>query len=136
MKVSLARLIIKVERMALVIENSRVDPFELDPRFHELREGILELDSRFSGHRSKKEPGEKALPTIGNRLAAVARGVDHSTYGPTATHLESMEIATREMAEVRVELESYQNDLSELVRELIESGAPWIEGAPLPSLVD
>jgi hypothetical protein len=136
MKLSLARLIIKVERMARVIENSRVDLFELDPRFHELRKSILELDSRFSGHRSKKEPGEKAPPTIGDRLASVARGVDHSTYGPTATHHESLEVATSEMAELRAQLESYQGQVSELVRELIEAGAPWIEGEPLSSLGD
>ena len=64
----------------------------------------------------------------------MARGVDHSTYGPTGTHLKSLEIAVIEMAEIREQLESYQNELSQLVRELIEAGAPWIEGEPLSSL--
>ena len=66
----------------------------------------------------------------------MARGVDHSTYGPTATHLENMEIVTSDMAALRAQLESYQDELSELVRELIEAGAPWIEGEPLSSLGD
>jgi photosystem II stability/assembly factor-like uncharacterized protein len=132
MAVTLARLKTKVGRMAGVIEHSRTDPLEIDPRFHELRAGILELDGRFAGHRSKGELGEKAAPTVGDRLFAVSRGVGQSTYGPTPTHLESLEIAGTEMAALREELERHQTGLSELIRELLASGAPWIEGEPLP----
>jgi photosystem II stability/assembly factor-like uncharacterized protein len=132
MTVTLTRLKTKVERMDRVIEHSRTDLLEIDPRFHELRVGVLELEGRFAGHRSKSEPGEKAAPTVGDRLFAVARGVNHSTYGPTATHLRSLETATSEMAVLRGELERYQAEVSELVRQLIAAGAPWIEGEPLP----
>ena len=62
----------------------------------------------------------------------MARGVGYSTYGPTASHRASLEIATTEMAGLREELERHQAELSELVRELIAAGAPWIEGEPLP----
>ena len=136
MSVSLSRLTTKVERMAVVIENSHSDVLELDPRFYQLRRNILALDSRFGGHRSKQEPGEKAPPTVGERLESVARGVSQSTYGPTATHLASMEIAEAEMEEMRQEMVAYQDQLSELARELIEAGAPWIEGEPLSLLDD
>ena len=119
--------------MDQVIENSRVDVFEIDPRFDSLRKELLELGARFSGHPSKQEPGEKAPPTIGDRLSAVARGVGHSTYGPTATHLEIMNIAEHDMQEVQEQLERYQSELSDLVRDLMKAGAPWIEGEPLYS---
>ena len=132
MRVTLARLTTKVERMAQVIEHSRTDVLEIDPRFYELRTGILELEGRFAGHRSKSEVGEKAPPTVGDRLFAVARGVGYSTYGPTETHLEILEIATTEMAVLHDELERHQAALSELLRELIAAGAPWLEGEPLP----
>jgi photosystem II stability/assembly factor-like uncharacterized protein len=132
MGVTLTRLTTKVERMARVIEHSRTDVLEIDPRFHQLRAGILELEGRFRGNRAKSEPGEKAPATVGDRLFAVARGVDHSTYGPTPTHRASLEIATTEMADLRDELERHQAGLSELLRELIAAGAPWIEGEPLP----
>ncbi|MCP3962067.1 MAG: glycosyl hydrolase, partial [bacterium] len=133
-RVSLERMVTKVGRLAKVIESSRGDVLALDPRFHQLRRRILELDGRFGGHRSKQEPGEKHQPTIGQRLESVALGVDHSTYGPTVTHLESLKIATAEMAGLRQQLESTQSDLSSLVRELIEAGAPWIESEPLSAL--
>ncbi|MEM7357112.1 MAG: glycosyl hydrolase, partial [Acidobacteriota bacterium] len=132
MQVTLTRLMTKAGRMAGVIEHSRTDVLAIDPRFHALRGGLLELEGRFSGLRSKAETGEKAPPTIGDRLFAVSRGVGLSTYGPTASHRQSLEIATSEMADLRSELERYQAEISELVRELIAAGAPWIEGEALP----
>ena len=132
LEVTLARLLTKVERIGGVIEHSRTDVLEIDPRFHELRGAVLELEGRLTGLRSKAEPGEKRPPTVGDRLFAVSRGVGLSTYGPTASHRQSLEIATAEMAGLRDELERYQAELSDLVRELIAAGAPWIEGEPLP----
>ena len=132
MQVTLARLMTKVQRMGRVIEHSRTDMMEIDPRFHELRSGIVELDGRFNGLGSKLQSGEKMPLTIGDRLFAVARGVDRSTYGPTPSHRQNLEIATTEMAELRETLERHQAGLSELGRELIAAGAPWLEGEPLP----
>ena len=132
MQVTLARLSTRTERLARVIEHSSLDPLEIDPRFHELRGSLLELDGRFNGMRSKGEPGEKAPPTVGDRLFAVSRGVGLSTYGPTEGHRQSLEIANTEMVDLRDELERHQSSLSELVRELIAAGAPWLEGEPLP----
>ena len=122
----------KVERMARVIEHSRADLLEIDPRFHQLRGAVLELEGRFNGLSSKREPGEKAPPTAGDRLFAVYRGVGLSTYGPTASHRRSLQIATIEMADLRGDLERYQAGLSKLGHELIAAGAPWLEGEPLP----
>ena len=132
MVVTLGRLMTQVERMAKVIEQSQADLLELDPRFHQLRAGILELDGRFNGHRSKAEPGEKAPPTVGDRLFAVSRGVGQSTYGPTPSHRTILEIATTEMADLRAELERNERDFSELAREIVAAGGPWLEGEPLP----
>ena len=132
MRVSLTRLAAKIERLSPVIEQSRADLLEIDPRFHALRAAVLDLDGRFAGHRAKSEVGEKAPLTVGERLFAVSRGVGQSTYGPTPSHRRSLEIATTEMAALRNELETRQAELSELVRELVAAGAPWIEGEPLP----
>ena len=132
MRVALDRLKTRVERTARVIEHSRADLEAVDPRFHALRAGVLDLDGAFAGHRAKAEVGEKAPLTVGERLFAVNRGVGQSTYGPTASHRRSLEIATTEMAALRAELERRQAELSALVRELLAAGAPWIEGEPLP----
>ena len=43
-----------------------------------------------------------------------------------------MNIAEHDMQEIQAQLEGYQEELSRLIRELMEAGAPWIEGEPLP----
>ena len=132
LEVTLERFMTRVERLARVIEHSQVDLLSFDPRFHELRGSLLELDGQLNGHRSKGEPGEKVPPTIGDRLSSVSRGVGLSTYGPTASHRKSLEIATTEMTTLREKLEHNDRAFSELARELIAAGAPWLEGEPLP----
>ena len=132
LQVTLSELLTKTDRLAEVIEHSQADLLDIDPRFHELRAGILELDARFNGHRSKGQVGEKAPPTIGDRLFAVERGVGLSTYGPTPSHSRSLEIAVSEMSELRTDLENRLRAFSELVRELGAAGGPWLEGEPLP----
>ena len=37
-----------------------------------------------------------------------------------------------QLAETKRDLESAQEKISELVQDLLEAGAPWIEGEPLP----
>lgn len=132
MHVTLGRLLTKVQRLGRLIEHSQVDLLEMDPRFHQLRRATLELNTRFNGPGSKAEAGEKAPPTVGERLFSVERGIGLSTYGPTASHREMLKIARKEIADLRDQLERNQAEFSELVRELIAAGAPWLEGEPLP----
>ncbi|MEM8932188.1 MAG: glycosyl hydrolase [Acidobacteriota bacterium] len=132
MQVTLGTLMTQVARMAQVIEHSQVDLEDIDPRFHALRGDVLELGSRFHGLRSKRQVGEKAPPTVGERLFAIERGVGLSTYGPTPSHRTLLEIATTEMADLRNDLERHEAGLSELARALLAAGAPWLQGEPLP----
>ena len=41
-----------------------------------------------------------------------------------------------ETTDLRAQLERYQAEYSALVKELIQAGAPWIEGEPLSALGD
>ena len=86
-----------------------------------------------ASNRSRQEPGEKFQPITQDRLFSVARGVDRSTYGPTQTHRRMLEIANEQIGQINNDLKNSQTRLSELVHQLIESGAPWIEGEQLPA---
>lgn len=130
--VALEQLAIRVERLQRVALDSRAPLAEIDPRLFELRTQVLELDGRVHGHRAQQEPGEKVPPTVSDRLFSVSRGVEQSTYGPTPTHREQLEIASSELATFREELETLQAKASELAHELVEQGGPWYEGEPLP----
>ncbi len=122
----------KVAGMKKAIAQSTTETGALDTRLTTIRKNLLELDVQLNGSPSKRQPGEKTKPTIGERLFAVSRGIDHSTYGPTASHKRSLEIATTEMKSIQKGLEKNLQELSALAKELLEKGAPWMEGEVLP----
>ena len=134
MQISLAGLVQKSNRMKNVLRHSSLDIADFDQRLELLRQSLLDLDSRLNGHRSKQSVGEKFKPIIADRLFAVSRGVDRSTYGPTPSHQRSLEIAVAEIGRLHGAIKTAQEEMTELVRVLVETGAPWIEGEPLPEM--
>ena len=127
MQLSLKNLLAQVDRMQVVLSYSRADA-ALETRLHDVRGSILAVDEALNGNRSRQEPGEKTRPIIQDRLFSVSLGVDRSTYGPTPTHRESLDIAQRQIDEVRVQVEEVRQQVSDLGRALIDAGAPWLEG--------
>ena len=118
--------------MQVALGRATAAPGDLDSRIHQAKQDLLELDSGLNGLGSKRQPGEKTRPTVGNRLSAVERGVGNSTYGPTATHEQQLQIAHNQLTGYRTTLEELLERLSGLSRDLIAAGAPWIEGDALP----
>jgi len=131
--VAMANLVTRVGRVERVLAESRATGTDLDTRYHLLRKQIMGLDSQLNGNRSQLAPGEKARPTIGERLFAVSRGIERSTYGPTTTHRQSLDIANEELRMLQPGLEAGQQYLTTLIQDLHDAGAPWIEGEPLPA---
>jgi len=127
MQLSLKKLLARVDRMQVVLPHSRADA-ALESRLHDVREVLLAVDEALNGNRSRQELGEKTGPTIQDRLFSVSLGVDRSTYGPTPTHRESLDIAQRRIGELRVQVEDVRQQVSELGRALVDAGAPWLEG--------
>jgi hypothetical protein len=113
--------------MQVVLSHSRADS-ALETQLHDVRGSILAVDEVLNGNRSRQEPGEKTRPIIQDRLFSVSLGVARSTYGPTPTHRESLDIAQRQIDEVRVQVEGVRQQVSDLGRALVDAGAPWLEG--------
>ena len=58
-----------------------------------------------------------------------------STYGPTANHRRSLEIATEQFAEVRAELDRLlRHELPALQSRLDAAGVPWTPGRGVPGV--
>lgn len=132
LQLTLRKALTKVKAMKLALASSTAEAGVLDERLHDLRMELLELDGKLSGNRSKQQPGEKTKPNIGYRLFAVARGVGQSTYGPTETNRRGLEIAVNQLTDAQAELESAKAKMSALAQDLLDAGAPWIEGEALP----
>jgi photosystem II stability/assembly factor-like uncharacterized protein len=130
---ALADALKRVDAMRVALARAPAAPGDLDGRLHALRETLLDLDERLNGNRSKREVGEKGPPTIRNRLRFAAGGVRFSTYGPTPTLRESLEIARDEFAEFKAALEdALDRQMPEMEKALAEAGAPWVEGQAIP----
>ena len=81
----------------------------------------------------KAEPGEDRNPTIKNRLSVAVTGTQNSTYGPTPLLRRSLEIAQTEFAGLKARFEDIVNrQIPSFEKVLIEAGAPWLDGQPIP----
>ena len=122
----------RVEAMKTALSRATTAPGDLDERLNRLRTKLQDLDDRLYGNRAKRQVGEKRSPTVGSRLSAVDLGVYHSTYGPTATLRKTLEIANTQLEQIKSDLEEAQAEGAALGDDLLEAGAPWVEGNPLP----
>ena len=118
----------KVKAMQLSLSNAENQPGELDTQLHNLRMELTKIDRRMNGNRSKKEVGEKDTPTVFYRLQATQNGVANSTYGPTPTNIQSLEIAKKEFAVLSKDLNMLiDQKIPEMEEALKEAGAPSVE---------
>ena len=123
----------KIEAIQLVVNNTRIVPGLADSLVHQIKQDLFSLDENLNGNRSKRQVGEKNDPTVRSRLRVALSGVATATYGPTKMHRENFEIAREEFKAIRTELEEIRvSRIPEIIKILIEAGAPWFEGQPIP----
>ena len=123
----LSNVTAKASALDKALKLSSVEPGAMNKRVHDLKRSIMDLDAELNGNQSKNEVGEKTMPTLGNRLFAMERGVALSTYGPTESHKALMEIAKSTYADLRSKLDAINTDLASIQRELEQNGAPPLE---------
>ncbi len=123
----------KLDLMQKALNSTPINPVEIQARIEKLRLDLLDIDAQMNGNRSRQSVGEMDNPTINERLSVATMGSSRSTYGPTPMLQRSLDIARIQMAELREKLEKVRVErIPELQKELIQAGAPWIDGMPLP----
>ena len=123
----------RVNAMDIALSRTQIEPSELELKLHDLKQNLLVLDEKINGNKSKNIVGEKNPPSVRQRVGVASNGTANSTYGPTPMHKRSMEIAKEEYAVIKTELEDIRNNqIPAIEKQLIEAGAPWIEGQDLP----
>ena len=121
-----------VESMQIAFNRSEQKPAEIEKKLVGIKNELMDLQEQFYGNPSKSQVGEESLPTINNRLYFAYSGTGN-TYGPTESQVESLELAITQLEEVKMALEVITDQkIPELQQALINSGAPWIEGLPIP----
>lgn len=123
----------KLDVMDKALSRTPIDPKALHQQIHLLRSELHAIDEAMNGNRSKQEVGEKNEPTVNSRLQVASQGTAWSTYGPTPTHREQLEIARKTFSLLRTQLEEIRTKkIPALEAALTEAGAPWTDDRPIP----
>ena len=131
-RITIEKALNRMDFLKTALIRSESIPGNLDKEMHELRQNLLHMDEDVNGNRSKRKIGEKRKPTLVSRLN-YAMSASNNTYGPTTTQTKSFDIARKKFEELKVKLDNLIfTQMPDLEKRLIEAGAPWVEGQPIP----
>jgi len=132
-RITIAKNLSKVDYIKTALERSKIFPGQFDKELYDLRQVLLQFDEDVNGNRSKRKIGEDRNPTLLNRLNFAMSGTGNSTYGPTPLHQKSFDIASKQFKQLKNKLDDLIfNKLPDLEKRILEAGAPWVEGQPIP----
>ncbi|MCM8570079.1 glycosyl hydrolase [Gramella jeungdoensis] len=116
----------KVKAMRVALNRTRAEAPEIKKNLYDLDGEIRELKISLEGSPSKAKMGEKVQPNLRSHFIFAFRG-SQTTYGPTAAHKRSMNIAERMYNDLRSEVSTIVNEtIPALENKLNEIGAPNI----------
>jgi len=104
---------------------------EVFKKLNEIKIMLLTIDKELNGNSVKDEIGERSNPTAsdGGSLGWTAFG---NTYGPTDEHKGFLNRVKIQLKKVKKQLNPIVNaTIPSLRKELVKTGAPWIEGQGL-----
>lgn len=118
----------KAKAIQNAMQSSQLDLSKYTQEYETMIQKIATTSKKMYGSPAKNDIGEKTLPTIGNRLFAVNRGVTGSTYGPTDTNKEGLKIINEELKTFRSDIESILTTIESLGKAIYKAGGPMIQG--------
>jgi photosystem II stability/assembly factor-like uncharacterized protein len=123
----------RVEAMQQVLMRSTLDAPELDDQTRELVRRLKRMQEQIGGNERRDVMNDPGPVSIQNRLFVAQLGSGRSTYGPTPTHREQLDIAERQYKQLKGNLQKVTgSEIPELEQALQAAGAPWTPGRELP----
>ena len=93
----------------------------------------MQLQLQLSGDDNRALAGDQGPVSVQARASVAALGTLFSTYGPTPTHLNSLEIAEQNFAVIKTSLNRiFNTDLPALRKAMDDAGVPWTPGRGVP----
>lgn len=114
------------ERLVMGMKNTPGATSDMRLTLTELAKDLYRMDSGLNGQPEKLQVGEKNNPVVFDRIFAVMRGVERSTYGPTAMHRMSLEAANVQIKEITTALTQWKATASKLGKDIQVAGGPWV----------
>jgi len=118
----------RVKSLGVALAHVRDSGQNLDSDYRNLHDDYYAFKKRVEGSPAKNKIGEKAPPTVAERVYDVYRVLAVSTYGPTPEALKLMTMAESGLAELTSDLEALEKRAQELNDRIVEAGGPATEG--------
>ena len=83
----------KIAALSKAIGFAQANQDVLHKKVYDLQKQHFDLARKIDGSEAKGEVGEKDTPTLSFRISVASRGFYSNTYGPTAMHMESYDMA-------------------------------------------
>ncbi|MEC9187446.1 MAG: hypothetical protein VX462_05775, partial [Bacteroidota bacterium] len=99
---------------------------EIAKEIYSLVEIMNDLNRTFGGSDTRKEVGEKDFLTISDRLSSARGGWYPNTYGPTALHMNSFNMAKELFTQMQPKADDYISRVKNMVSRFEEAGGPTI----------
>jgi hypothetical protein len=128
---ALAALLVETGAMKTALQRSAaVDTLRDSVRSLELE--LLTLQESLAGNARRSLYNHPERVSINRRLEVAKLGTFRSTYGPTETHRQSLQIADSEFSSLNARLaEISRQEMPALRLQLEEAGVPWTPGRVL-----
>lgn len=121
----------KHKALTIALERTNIVPGTIEAQLKAAEHTIAKLENSLSGSSSRQEVGERNPPTMQNYLYNAINGMG-STYGPTALHKKSLEIAKNMLMAVKGDVQTLNTEtLPAIETALKAAGAPYINGQGL-----
>ncbi len=123
----------RIEHMKQAILDTPGASPELLSQARDIELRLKDVQKKLEGDPVARRLREPQTPSIVGRISKIADGSWKSTYGPTETHRQSLEVATEEFAEASAQLRRLtETDVKQLEAALEQAGAPWTPGRSVP----
>jgi len=118
----------KINALKHSASKAAIDNTELMSKIHFVKQKLFNLEEKLNGNKSKNEVGENSFPTLQYRVNKAATAFYNSTYGPTPTHIKSLEIAKKQYSEFSKKLNNIlEVEIPFIEKALLKAGAPVVE---------
>ncbi|MEP0203619.1 MAG: glycosyl hydrolase [Halioglobus sp.] len=116
-------------------DRSASAPGDADKQLHALHQELLAMQDEFEDS-DREGVGATREHNFNNWLGHARWGMGGTSYGPTASHVRSLEYAKADFAALRERLNVILTvEMPALRKILIDSGAPWGRGQTIPRVV-
>jgi len=123
----------RLERIEEALDKSLSAPADLDAELDRLRVDLDDLRLALVGDARKDVMGQREPHTVSSRLGFAAQGTLDSTYGPSPAHTKNIELAEQGFQDIRQRLNQLLfKQLPAFEKRLMDAGAPWSSGQPVP----